>query len=125
MADFHSLWAERIGIKLRLVNTTSWQQSLDYIKQRKCDILSSAQDIPARRNYLCVTQSIINYPFAIATKKNSEFIVNMRQGLNKDFAMVKGYAAIDMLRSKYPTINIRVIDSVKEGQNLGSPMCPT
>jgi len=118
MADFHNMWSERIGVEIRLVKTASWQQSLDYIKQRKCDLLSSAQDIPARRNYLSVTQSIISYPFAIATKKDSEFIVNMRQVLNKDFAMVKGYAAIDILRSKYPTINIRVVDSVKAGLKM-------
>lgn len=118
MADFHDMWSKRIGVEIRLVKTTSWKQSLDYIKQRKCDLLSSAQDIPERRSYLSVTQSIINYPFAIATQKDNQFIVNLRQVLNKDFAMVKGYAAIDMLRSKYPTITIKSVDSVKVGLKM-------
>ena len=118
MADFHKLWSERLGVEIRLVPTTSWQQSLDYIQQRKCDLLSSAQDIPARRHYLSVTDSIIHYPFAIATQKDSEFIVNFRQVLNKDFVMVKGYAAIDILRSEYPTIDIKTVDSVKAGLQM-------
>jgi len=118
MADFHSLWAERIGIKLRLVNTTSWQQSLDYLQQGKCDLLSSAQDVPERRSYLSVTKSVINYPFAIATNKDNEFIVNLRQVIEQRFVMVKGYAAIDILQSKYPKLTIITVDSVKTGLKM-------
>jgi len=118
MADFHTLWAKKIGVKVRLIKTTSWQQSLDYLTQRKCDILSSAQDIPERRAYLAVTNNVINYPFAIATKKDNEFIVNLRQVREQRFVMVKGYAAIDILKSKYPKLSIVTVDSIKAGLKM-------
>ena len=118
MADFHTLWTEKIGIQVRLIKTTSWQQSLDYLQQRKCDILSSAQDIPERRNYLAVTNSVINYPFAIATRTDSEFIVNLRQVIEHRFVMVKGYAAIDILKLEYPNLSIITVDSVKAGLKM-------
>jgi len=118
MADFHTLWAEKIGVKVKLITTTSWQQSLDYLQQRKCDILSSAQDIPERRNYLAVTNSVINYPLAIATRTNNEFIVNLRQVIEHRFVMVKGHAAIDILKSKYPNLSIVTVDSVKAGLKM-------
>jgi len=115
MSDFHQLWAEKIGKPTRLVVTKDWAQSLAFMEQRRCDILSSAQDLPERRHFLSTTQPFIFYPFAVATQPDSKFIINLAQVIDERFAMVKGYAAVDMIQQHYPSLEIVSVDNAEQG----------
>jgi polar amino acid transport system substrate-binding protein len=115
MSDFHQLWSDMIGKPIQLLATESWQQSLQYMQQKRCDILSSAQDIPARRHYVSVTSPFIVYPFAVATQPDNQFIINLRQVLDQHFVMVNGYAGVEMIRHQYPGIEITTVDTAAQG----------
>lgn len=115
MSDFHKLWSGMIGKPIQLIPTQSWQQSLQFMRQKKCDVLSSAQDLPSRRDYLDVTQPFIFYPFAVATQPEHPFILNLQSLLDKPFAMVKGYAGVEIIRQQYPTIRLNLVDSARKG----------
>lgn len=118
MSDFHRLWSEKIGKPVVLVVTDSWQQSLEFIEAQRCDILSSAQDTPERRHYLTVTRPFIVYPFAIATQPGDQFVINLDQIKDRQFAMVQGYAGVEMLRIAYPDLQIYTVGSPREGLKL-------
>ncbi len=118
MSDFHQLWAQMIGKPLELQPTESWEQSLQFMQEKKCDVLSSAQDVPSRRYYLSVTRPFINYPFAIATQPDQQFIINLLPLMDKTFAMIKGYAAVELIREQYPGISLMLVDSARAGLKL-------
>ncbi|MTI64541.1 diguanylate cyclase [Methylophaga sp.] len=115
MSDFHELWSDMIAKPVKIQVTGSWEQALQFMQQKKCDVLSSAQDLPSRRHYLSVTQPFINYPFAVATQPDQQFIINLLPLMDKTFAMVKGYAGVELIRSRYPDINLRLVDSARAG----------
>jgi len=105
-ADFQKIFAERIGKEIRLVKTADWQESLEYAQQRKCSILSSATMTPQRLAYLDFTRPFNVYPIVIATRNDQPFIADFRTVLHKTFVTVKGFAALDLLKQKYPKIRI-------------------
>jgi diguanylate cyclase (GGDEF)-like protein len=118
MSDFYALWSDKINTPIELVHSTSWEHSLQLMKNGQCDILSSAMDVPSRRDWLNVTTPYIFYPLAVATQPDHEFVVKFEQILNRDFVMVEGYAGIEMLRDRYPDIKIDAVKSSREGLKL-------
>lgn len=115
MSDFHQYWSDLIGKPIQLQPSANWHHSLKLIKQKQCDVLSSAQDIPNRRAYLAFTEPFIYYPFAVATQPDNNFIINLRQVMDKRFVMVKGYAGVDIVRETYPQIKLSVVSNAEEG----------
>jgi diguanylate cyclase (GGDEF)-like protein len=118
MSDFFALWSDKINTPIKLVNSTSWEQSLKLMENGGCDVLSSAMDVPSRRDWLNVTTPYIFYPLAIATQPDHEFVVKFEQILEHDFVMVEGYAGMEMLRERYPDIKIDAVKSSREGLKL-------
>lgn len=118
MSDFYSLWSDKIDTPIQLIQTSSWEQSLELAQAGQCDILSSAQDVPSRRSWMDVTNPYIFYPLAIATQPDHEFVVKFEQILERDFVAVEGYAATEMLRERYPEINITTVKTSREGLKM-------
>lgn len=115
LADFHRIWAKKIGKEIRLIRTKNWNQSIEYIKQRKCDILSSAQATEERRHFMNFTSPFIAYPIVVATRDDELFFERFEQLLDYELAIVKGYSTIETLRQKYPEIKILEVDSPLQG----------
>ncbi|MGR9000582.1 MAG: diguanylate cyclase [Gammaproteobacteria bacterium] len=117
-ADFQKLFARYIGKEIQLIQTNSWAQSLEYIKARKCDILSSAQVTKERQQYLAFTRPFMRYPIVIATRSDQMFIQDISTVVTLPLAMVKGYAVIEMLRQQYPCIKIIEVDNAATGLEM-------
>jgi polar amino acid transport system substrate-binding protein len=114
-ADFQKIFAERLGKEIRLVKTVDWKQSLDYVKQRKCDILASATPTEERGRFLSFTRPFNGYPIVIATRNDQPFIADIRDVLEKPFATVKGFAALDLLKQKYPQLMVVEAEDARTG----------
>jgi len=118
MSDFYALWSDKINKPIQLVNTTNWEQSLQFIQDGKCDILASAQDVPSRREWLNVSKPFIFYPLAVATQPDHPFVVKFEQIQHREFVMVEGYAGVELLRKRYPNINIITVNSSRDGLKM-------
>ena len=68
------LISERIGIPIELVPTSEWGVSLQNLRDRSCDILPIAMDVPSRRDSMNFTAPYIIEPFVIATRAEELFI---------------------------------------------------
>lgn len=118
MSDFHQLWADMLDKPVILQPTESWQQSLQFMEQGQCDVLSSAQDVPSRRHYLSVTEPFIFYPFAVATQPENQFIMDLLPLMDKQFVMVEGYAGVEIMRKRYPEIDLVLVDTARQGLRM-------
>jgi len=116
-ADYFKILQEYIPSKITYIPTKSWTQSLEYIKNRTCDILSLAAKTPSREKYLNFTTPYLNVPLVIATKLDKPFMTSFSNIKDKKFAVLKGYFYVEQLKETYPSINFLEVNSMKEGFN--------
>ena len=116
-ADYFKEFEKSLNITIKPIITKSWSESLQYAKNRKCDILSLAMETPNRKKYMNFTLPYLQMPLIIATKLNVPFIDNMQSLENKKIGITKGYAFVEILKNKYPNINIIEVKNIEDGLN--------
>jgi len=113
--EFIKLIGARIKKKFRLIKTKSWIESIEYAKERKCDVYSMASETPERKKYMKFTSPYLIFPIVIATKDDQVFIEKTEQILDKKLAIVEGYSVGEVMREKYPKIDIIDVKNINEG----------
>jgi len=114
-ADFYALIGQNTGLKFKLIKTDSISQSLQYLKEKKCDILSSAESTNDRRTFANFTKPFMDVPFVLITDNKSPFIDNLEVYQNKKIGLVKSYSVNKRIREKYPNIDFVDVNSLDEG----------
>ena len=114
-ADYFSIIKEKTNLNIELIKTTSWSESLDFTKQRKCDILSFLMTTPERKKYLDFTTAYFKAPIVMATKSDVPFINDFNSLKEKKLGLPKGYAFIEVLRVDYPDLTIVEVDNIDDG----------
>jgi signal transduction histidine kinase len=117
-AEFIKLLQKKIGIPFRLVPTDNWRESLNYIKNKKCDILSLVSGYKNREKFINSTTPYITTPLAIALQKDKFFIPNITKLKGKDIAIDTKYTPIEYLKKKCPNINFVEVDNISDGLQL-------
>ena len=114
-ADFLKIFSNNIGIDIVPVKTKTWSESIHFAKSRKCDIYSLAMATPERKKYMRFTTPYLNIPLVVATKPNITFIDTIESLSGKTIGIVKDYALNEILREKYPNINIVNVVNIDDG----------
>jgi len=114
-ADIMKIVSKYIDTPIELVKTEEWAESLQNIRDKKCDILPVAMDVPSRRDAMNFTKPYVSEPFVIATKSDELFIKDAQSISNRKVGIVKSYAFIDVLKQKNPSIQITNVENTKEG----------
>jgi polar amino acid transport system substrate-binding protein len=117
--EFIDIFEAKIGIPIKLIPTKNWDESIEFAKQRKCDIWSLAMETKQRKEYMNFTKPYISSPLVIATKHDKLFISDIKEIINtKKLGVVRGYAFDDILRLKYPNNKLISVSTVHEGLEL-------
>lgn len=117
-AEILSLVKQRTDLVLELVPTQTWSESIEFAKSRKCDIYSLAMKTKQRLSYMNFTEPYLSFPFVIATRTEEIFVEKLEDVIDKPLAMVKGYAYVEILKNRYPNINLIEVESMLEGLRL-------
>ena len=118
-SEYISIFEEKLGIPIKLIETKDWAQSLEYAKSRKCDILSLAMPTPKRNKYMNFTAPYITFPLVIATKTDKLFVTDPEKIITKEkIGLVKGYAMTEILRNKYKNNKIIEVQNVDVGLKM-------
>jgi polar amino acid transport system substrate-binding protein len=112
---FINIFRKQLPIPIEIVQTSSWNQSLQFAQQRKCDLLSLAAKTQEREKYLNFTSPYLVTPRVLVTKPHAPFIDNFTYLENKKIGVPKGYAQEELLRKKYPNIIIVEVDTTIDG----------
>ena len=113
--DYFDIFQKQINIPIKVIKTKNWSESLEFAKQRKCDILSLAMETPNRKQYMNFTKPYLSLPSVLATKNNVSFINDFKQLSNKRIGIVQGYAYVETLKIKYPNLNIIEVKNINDG----------
>jgi len=114
-AEYIDILQSKIGVPFSLVPTKSWSQSLQYAKDRKCDILSLAMETKDRAKYLNFTTSYITAPLVLATKNDKSFVSSFSELDGKRIGVSRDYASAEFLRKRYAKVHFVEVDSVSDG----------
>ena len=118
-SDYISFLENKIGIPIKLVPTTTWNESIVYAQTRKCDIYSLAMATPKRLKYMNFTKPYLDFPIVIATKIDKLFISDIKNVItSKKIGIVEGYAMGEILKKRYPTHKIVDVATVEIGLDL-------
>ncbi|MFT5661389.1 MAG: polar amino acid transport system substrate-binding protein [Sulfurimonas sp.] len=114
-ADYFKLLEKSLDITINVVETLNWEQSIEFAKNRKCDILSLAMRTANRDTYLNFTESYLEIPIVLATKMDVPFIDDYSSLKDKKIGIPKGYAFIELFKKEYPYLHIVEVNNVDEG----------
>ena len=114
-SDYLNYISNIINIPIQLIPSKSFDQSLYYAQEKKCDVLPLTAITIERLNYLNFTKPYLHIPIVIATNEKTNYIEDIDSIKNQYFGIVKGYATAEILRKKHPHLKIKEYSSIKEG----------
>ncbi|MBU0945203.1 MAG: transporter substrate-binding domain-containing protein [Proteobacteria bacterium] len=114
-ADYMALFGKTIPVPLVLVPTRTWVESVEYAKARKCDIFSLAMSTPERERYMDFTRPYLRIPLVMAARMERPFIDDITAITDRKLGVVKGYAFGELLRTRYPKMQIVEVENVDKG----------
>ncbi|WP_411330804.1 EAL domain-containing protein [Desulfovibrio desulfuricans] len=114
-ADIISKLADLIGTEITLVPTKTWNESIEFVKSRRCDILSYAGMTEQRKEFLDFTTPYLSMPIAVVTRNDQPFIVSLKPFLNESFGGIRETTYVAAFKAQYPTARITEFDNSLDG----------
>jgi len=103
------------GVTFRLVQSSSWDDSIQKAIKRECDILPLASYSPSRTKYFNFTEVYYKEPLVIVTKKEEPYILDTASVLGKTFSIIKGNSYVETLLNRYPDLKVVYVKNIQEG----------
>jgi len=113
-ADILNLTKKDLEISYRLVETKSWEESLQNLRDKKCDLLPITK-YNAEEKRLKPTTPYHHEPLIVVTKKSENYILDIDGVLDKEFAVMRENPFVEDLKLRYPKIKLKYVDSIKDG----------
>ncbi|MFY9079724.1 diguanylate cyclase [Aliarcobacter cryaerophilus] len=117
-SDLKRYFEEKIQINIDVVPTNNWNESLDFIKDKKCDIISSISPSYDRMSYLNFTKPILTLPIVVTTQKDKPFLRDISLLKNEKIAILKGHFISEYIKDYFPYLKIIEVASMNEGLYL-------
>lgn len=117
-SDLKRYFEEKIQINIDVVPTKNWNESLDFIKDKKCDIISSISPSYDRMSYLNFTKPILTLPIVVTTQKDKPFLRDISLLKNEKIAILKGHFIAEYIKDYFPYLKIVEVASMNEGLYL-------
>jgi len=117
-ADYIAIMQEYIGIPIEMVDAKSWAESLQYGKERKCDIFSLVMSTKERESYLDFTKPYLKTPFVLVTNLEELFVSDFSKIADKKIGIVKDYAYAEIIKEKYTNIELVEVPNITVGLEM-------
>lgn len=115
VADYMRLIALRLGVKLQLVQSQDWAETIEFAQTRQCDFIPNITDLPARRTFLDFTRSYLDHPTVLVTRDDEVVIASLESVIDQPISIVKSSAKIDILARDFPDKSFQHVDTPEEG----------
>lgn len=114
-SDYYRLFEQMLSANFELVKTNTWSQSVEYIKQKKCDMLALGMETQERKKYLNFTSHYLDVPLVVATRVDVPFINQILDLEGEKIGIIRGDVFVKKLRKKYPSLKIVEVDDIYDG----------
>ncbi len=115
LSDFIKLAEQKLEIAIFPVETKSLSQSLEYLKDKRCNIIPSLSYSEEREKYINFTQSYSELNYVITTRNYVPFLSDIKELKNKKIAVIKDHVIFNVLRNRYRNIDFVEVENLEEG----------
>ncbi len=116
--DIIQLVSKKINKPVVLVSTKTWAQSQEKFNAKECDIIPLSMKIPSHQKYMNFTKPYITDSIVVATKNDKFFIKDSSDLADKKIGIIKDFAFIELIKQKYPDIEIITVNNIKDGLKM-------
>ncbi|DAB27797.1 MAG: histidine kinase [Sulfurimonas sp. RIFOXYD12_FULL_33_39] len=109
-----NLAKESVKIPYKLVYTKTWEESLQAVIDKKCDLLPIANN-SQKENGVKYTTPYHYEPLVIVTNTQEHYILDIENILDKELAVIEKNAFTLDLKRRYPNIKLNYVESLKDG----------
>jgi signal transduction histidine kinase/CheY-like chemotaxis protein len=110
--DFLDKFSEMTGLEFKTDFPRTWEESLNNIKNKKTDIITSVQKTRERSEYLLFTKPYIKVKNILIVNSDSDTDMNLKKMKNKKLVIIKDYAVSEYIENKYPEIDTVYADNI-------------
>jgi len=115
IADILSIISIKTGITFKAIDTDSWLQSTEFVKDKKADMFSAVPVTKERKKYLNFTKhNIYSYPAVLVSNIDRDIVFNENYRDVK-IGIVKGNSLGNWLKNRYPQAKYIDYTNVVEG----------
>ncbi len=107
-ADLLQLVANRVGMKLRLVETTDWQESMLASRRGDCALINFVVQSPERDEWLIFTDPLLNDVNVFITREEHPFIVDLVALAGETIALPDGVTTVARIQNDFPNLNMMI-----------------
>jgi PAS domain S-box-containing protein len=119
IADILKIVSQRSGLEFKAINTSTWQESTQLMKQHKADMYSAVPKTKEREeNFKFTNSDIYNYTAVfVSNVDNKELILNdiSYNIKGKIVGIIKGNSLGEYIKHQYAKTEFIEFDSVKDG----------
>ena len=114
-AQVLALTQKHMEINYKLVDTTTWMESISKGKSGECDLLPVSSKTAEKEHFFNFTTVYHSEPLVIVTKNDKNYIVDFEAVLDNEFSIVEGHSFIKELQNKYPLIKLKIVETTNDG----------
>ena len=119
-SEFWEIIVKKLNLKTSNTFFNSFDEQIKSFQSGKSDIIFSAAESESRKKFAYFSNEYLKFPISIVTKKDEHFIENIDDIINKKIAVGNNFTAHNLLKEKYPNIDLVLVNNVEEGLNLVS-----
>ena len=116
-ADIIKLISTKLNIKIELIPTNDWDESIDFSKQKKCDILSFLNETPKRKEWLVFTEPVFTDSNVLVGRSERSYIEDISR-VNLSIALPRNTAMSERFAKDFPNLVIIPTSSEDEAFKL-------
>ncbi|MCB9495207.1 MAG: transporter substrate-binding domain-containing protein [Desulfobacteraceae bacterium] len=119
-ADLINLLSKRTGFKLNLIPTDTWDQSLEFISNGRCQVIPLMNETSESKSFIDFTQPYFNFATVIAARNDAAFIADYSELYGKTIALQAHFFITEYVKKNHPDINIIEVENTREALKLVS-----
>lgn len=109
--DMIRLITGRAGLKVKLIPTKTWKQSLAHFRSGQCDILSMLNQTDERDAYMDYTAPYFRGHIVFVAKNEYPYIAHPSEISGKKIAVTAGYSIAEFLKRDFKDITLIEVDN--------------
>jgi two-component system sensor histidine kinase EvgS len=114
VAEYLALIEAKLNINIEYLQTESWAESVDLVKQGKVNVLSETTDSTLGKN-LIFTEPYLSSPIVIVMNDEAIYVDDLGHIADKKIAMIHQYGYVETIKKAYPKIDFVEVYSIQEG----------
>ena len=119
-SEFWEIIVKKLNLKTSNTFFNSFDEQIKSLQSGKSDIIFSVGESESRKKFAYFSNEYLKFPISIVTKKDEHFIENIDDIINKKIAVGNNFTAHNLLKEKYPNLDLVLVNNVEEGLNLVS-----